>query len=131
MSKFLTFADVCFKTRELLLAALTEIGYQTVEEGTNLSLYGYQNDRRKETAEIVIRRQHVGASSNDIGFKLTETGYVPIISEFDQSYTQDGNFITNLRVAYNTQVAVKAQARLRGAILREVQGRTAIIRVRY
>jgi len=33
MSKYLTFPDMVFKDRRLLLAALTELGYTEIEEG--------------------------------------------------------------------------------------------------
>jgi hypothetical protein len=42
MSKYLTFPEVVFKDRRLLLAALADLGYTEVEEGEALPLYGYQ-----------------------------------------------------------------------------------------
>src|SRR5579859_6665387 len=100
MSKYLTFNDIVFKDRRLLLAALADLGYSEVEEGDALPLFGYRGDRRPETAEIVIRRQHVGSLSNDIGFADTRDGYTPIVSEFDQRTVHGGHFLVQLRTAY-------------------------------
>ena len=46
MSKYLTFPEILFKDRRLLVAALTEIGFSDIEEGEQIPLYGYQGDRR-------------------------------------------------------------------------------------
>jgi hypothetical protein len=97
MSKYMTFTGTAFKDRECLVQALSECGYGTVEEGESLSLYGYQGDRKPETAQIVVRRKFIGSASNDLGFQKTENGYVPVISEYDRSFMMQGNFLTNLR----------------------------------
>ncbi len=48
------------------------------------NLYGYHGDKRADTAEIIIRRKHIGSASNDIGFKLQPNGtYGAIISDYD------------------------------------------------
>ncbi len=82
MSKYLVFPEIVFKDRRLLIAALADLGYSVIEEGEALPLLGYQGDRRPETAELVVRRQQIGAASNDLGFARTDRGYVPIISEY-------------------------------------------------
>ncbi len=82
MSKYLAFHDCVLKDRRLLLAALADLGYTEVEEGEALPLYGYQGDRRPETAELVVRRRNLGSASNDVGFARTPAGYVPIVSEY-------------------------------------------------
>ncbi|HLG72573.1 MAG TPA: hypothetical protein VK009_19320 [Chloroflexota bacterium] len=131
MSKYLTFPDVTFKDRRLLLAALTDIGFAIVEEGKALPLYGYQGDRRPETAEIVLRRQHVGRASNDVGFARTPDGYVPIVSEFDRRTLLNGAFLTRLRTAYSEQVVQEVRRRVHGTAIRRVEGQTIQITVRY
>ena len=131
MSKYLTFPDVVFKDRRLLLAALTELGYPEVEEGGALPLYGYRGDRRPETAEIVIRRQRVGALSNDIGFTLTPGGYVPVVSEYDQRAVHGGQFLVKLRTAYSERVVAEVTRRLHGTAQRQVEGSIVKIRVRF
>jgi hypothetical protein len=56
VSKYLRFGDIVFRSQPLLLAALADLGYDHVEVGDKLPLYGYRGDRRAETAEIVVRR---------------------------------------------------------------------------
>lgn len=131
MSKYLTFTDVVFTNQALLLAALAELGYAEVEQGEALPLYGYQGDERMERAQLVIRRKHVGAASNDLGFRRTAEGFVPIISEYDQRTLKDGNFISSLRIAYNERVVCEMQKRLRGTLLRERQGAILKLKIRY
>lgn len=131
MSKYLTFTDIVFKDRRLLLAALTDIGYAEVEEGEVLPLFGYRGDRRPETAEIVIRREHVGSLSNDIGFTHTPEGYVPIVSEFDQQSLHGGRFLVKLRTAYSEHVVEEVKRRLHGAAQRHVESGVVKIRVTF
>jgi len=131
VSKYLSFSDVIFKDRRLLLAALTDLGYSQVEEGAALPLFGYHGDRRPETAEIVVRRHRVGPVSNDLGFARTSNGYVPIVSEFDQRTLHGGHFLVTLRTAYSERVVEEVRRRLRGTAQRHVEGDAVKIRVRY
>ena len=67
-----------------LLEALADMGFDEVETGTNLGLYGYEGRLREERADVVIRRKFVGSASNDIGFHLEPDGtYQAIVSEYD------------------------------------------------
>jgi hypothetical protein len=68
---------------EALKKALADLGYPIVEEGHNLALYGYQGDRRPQTADIVVRRKYISPLSNDLGFKKKGAIYELIISEYD------------------------------------------------
>ena len=131
MSKYLTFPEIVFKDRRLLLAALAEIGFADVEEGEQLPLYGYQGDRRPETAEIVVRRQVIGPASNDLGFARTPDGYVPIVSEYDERTLLAGQFLPRLRTAYSEAVVEEVRRRLHGTARRTVEGGVVKIRVRY
>ncbi len=131
MSKYLQFGDVVFKDRRLLLAALADLGYTEVEEGETLALYGYQGDRRVETAEIVVRRRYVGSSSNDLGFARTPQGFIPIVSEYDQRVLHGGQFLVKLRMAYHERVVEEVKRRLHGTAQRVVEGHLIKIRVRY
>ena len=50
-------------------------------------LYGFQNDVRPETANVIIRRRLVGGASNDVGFvRDAEGNYNAIVSEYDQGF---------------------------------------------
>ncbi|HVA85584.1 MAG TPA: DUF1257 domain-containing protein [Candidatus Saccharimonadales bacterium] len=131
MSKYLSFRDVVFKDRRLLLAALADLGYTVVEEGQALPLFGYQGDRRPETAEIVIRRNFVGAASNDLGLARTDQGYVPIISEYDLRVLHGGHFLPKLRTAYSEHVIEEVRKRLHGTTRRTVEGTVVKIKVRF
>ncbi len=127
----MVFTDTAFKDRECLLNALSECGYSEVEEGEALSLYGYQGDRRPETAQLVVRRKFIGSASNDLGFQRTDAGYVPVISEFDQRTIMGGNFLTTLRTNYNLKSAEKLARSLRGTLHKERIGSTIKIRIKY
>ena len=131
MSRYLAFADMVFKDRELLLGALGDLGYTRIEEGQELPLFGYRGDRRAETAALVIRRRHIGRDSNDLGFALTADGYFPIISDFDNRRLLGGRFLTRLRVAYNERVVETVRTRLRASIHRTTEGSLIKLRVRY
>ena len=131
MSKYLTYTDILFKDRRLLLAALADLGYTEVEEGVALALYGYQGDRRAETAEIVVRRHYVGSASNDLGFARTPQGFIPIVSEYDQRVLHGGQFLVKLRTAYHERVVEEVKRRLQGTVQRIVEGHLIKIRVRY
>ena len=131
MSKYLVFQDYMLKDRRLLLAALADLGYTEVEEGEALPLYGYQGDRRPETAELVVRRRHLGSASNDLGFARTPAGYVPIVSEYDQRVLHGGRFLVELRTAYGERVVEAVTRRLRGTARRTVEGNLVKIAVRY
>lgn len=131
MSKYIHFDQIAFADQRLLLAALKHLGYSDVEVGEGLPLYGYQGDRRPETAEVVVRRQHVGTASNDVGFTRTAQGLVPIISEFDLRTLHDGQFLVHLRTAYSEQIVEEVRRRLHGTAQRTVDGSLVKIRVRY
>ena len=131
MSKYLTFTDVVFKNEALLLAALAELGYTTVESGEALPLFGYQGDERRERAQLVVRRKHIGVASNDLGFARTTEGYTPIISEYDQRTMHGGEFIPRIRTAYNERVVAEIRKRLRGTLRRESQGNLVKMRIRF
>ncbi len=86
MSAYLTLATP-MTDRGCLLAALTELGFgaEKVEvHEAPVALAGYRGDARSQKAHLVIRRQHVGASSNDIGFEATPTGYRVHVSDYDR-----------------------------------------------
>lgn len=131
MSKYLQFDDIVFKDRRLLLAALTDVGYAEVEEGQVLPLYGYHGDKRTETAELVVRRKYIGSLSNDIGFTRTPSGYVPILSEYDQRTLHGGRFLVKLRTAYSERVVGEIKRRLHGTTKRQVEGSVIKIRMRF
>ena len=70
----------------LLLEALEDLGFADVElHQTPQPLVGWRGDMRAQTAEVIIRRRHVGHASNDIGFARRPDGsFEAIISEYDR-----------------------------------------------
>ena len=131
MSKYLAYPQIIFKSRELLLGALADLGYTQVDEGEDLALYGYHGDRRPETGALVVRRQHIGPGSNDLGFARGVEGYFPIISDFDRRTLLDGAFLPRLRVAYAERVVETIRTRLRASVRRTTEGSVVKLRVRY
>jgi hypothetical protein len=131
MSKYLTFTEIVFPDRALLCQALAACGFTQVEEGASLTLYGYRGDARPETGQLVVRRQHLGRYANDLGFTHTPAGYVPIISEYDQSQLQGGQFLTRLRTAYHEAAAQRLALQLKGSVARQQVGQTIKLTIRY
>jgi hypothetical protein len=131
VSKYLLFEDYVLKDRRLLLAALADLGYTQIEEGEALPLFGYRGDRRPETAALVVRRRHLGAASNDVGFARTPDGYVPIVSEYDQRTLHGGHFLVRLRTAYSERVVEEVRRRLHGTARRNLEGSIVKITVRF
>lgn len=85
MSAYLTLMTP-MTDRECLLAALADLGFKQTQIEVNeepVRLVGYAGDRREQIAHIVLRREHIGASSNDVGFLATSTGYQALVSGYD------------------------------------------------
>jgi hypothetical protein len=131
VSKYLAYPQIIFKSRELLLGALADLGYTLVELGEALPLYGYLGDRRPETAALVVRRQQIGSGSNDLGFARSADGYFPIISDFDRRTLLGGQFLPRLRVAYAERVVETVRKRLRASVRRTTEGSVVKLCVRY
>lgn len=118
MSAFKTFTNVQFANAVVLIKALKELGFEP-EYGQGLHLYGYRGDRREETAQIVVRRQQIGASSNDLGFAWAGASFVPIISEFDAKGKLDAEWLDSLQATY-AKHAVLQYLEQRGAEIMDV-----------
>jgi hypothetical protein len=73
--------------RDALVRALGELGFPEVEvHDTPKRLFGFEGLPRLETAEVIVRRKHIGRASNDLGFKKDRDGtYQAIISSFDRA----------------------------------------------
>ncbi|MBI3097680.1 MAG: DUF1257 domain-containing protein [Planctomycetes bacterium] len=105
MSAFTTLQTE-FVSAEHLRRALTDVGFAKVEvHNTPQPLVGFMGDRRSQSAEIIIRRSHVGGFSNDIGFKRDQNGrFVALISDYDrQQY--DAPWLRRLTQRYAYHVA--------------------------
>ncbi len=110
MSAYLTLLTP-MTDEECLLAALVDLGFDTAKvevHATAVPLVGYAGDRRVQTANIVIRRQHVGAASNDVGFLATTTGYQALVSGYDHPRFGT-DWITQLSQRYQIHSAAKTE----------------------
>ena len=122
MSKYHVFRQVIFRSRDLLVSALLDLGYtaEQIETGENLQLYDWRGQPRPETADVVVRRRHIDRASNDLGFMKTPEGYVPVISEYDRDDVlprrHGGDFVVALRKAYNRGVIMATKNRLKGSV---------------
>lgn len=106
---------------ECLLAALADLGFDASKvevHATPVNLVGYMGDRRSHAANIVIRRQHVGRASNDIGFLASSTGYQALVSGFDHPrfgsgwLSQLGNRYQSHWTAKQERVAAEERRRM-------------------
>jgi hypothetical protein len=131
VSKYLAYPQIVFKSRELLIGALADVGYIAVDEGHDLPLFGFHGDQRPETAALVVRRQHIGPGSNDLGFAHGAEGYFPIISDFDHRTLLGGQFLPRLRVAYAERVVETVRKRLRASVRRTTEGSVVKLHIRY
>lgn len=97
--------------QECLLAALNDIGFDSTKvevHASPVSLVGYQGDRRSQAANIVIRRQHVGMASNDVGFLATPTGYQAFVSGYDHPRFGAG-WLSQLNTSYQSHWSAKQE----------------------
>lgn len=98
-----------------LKAALEELGYVYEEHQEAQNLIGYEGHKRAQKAHIIIRRQHVGAAANDVGFlKKPDGNYELIISEFDRSGNkkQAQDFLVKIKQLYSKHLSLKETKRL-------------------
>ena len=108
MSAYITLATP-MTDHDCLLEALEELGFdrdkvEVHAEGT--ALVGYEGRRREQQAHIVIRRQHVGAASNDIGFERTPTGFRAHVSGYDHPRF-GGDWLSRLAASYQEHHRLK------------------------
>lgn len=118
MSEFLT-VDTQFSDRNCLVFALEHIyGVNNVERHSiPVNLYGYRGDIRQQKAHIIVRKAHVGSSSNDLGFLLQEDGtYRMIVSDFDKNRVS----LVSLKKHYANK-RIRNEARKQGFSVREVK----------
>lgn len=101
---------------ECLLEALAAVGFRRAQVEVHqapVALVGYEGLARATQAHLVIRRQHVGHSSNDLGFLRTPTGYQALVSDYDQRQ-YDAAWRQRLFHEYERSAAAK-QERLEAA----------------
>lgn len=132
MSKYMTFESQSFANKELLLEALSEIGFNTVTQGKDMPLAGWDK-RDARTADIIIRRKDTKAHNflADIGFQKKSSGYVAVIDDMDLNYRLGPDFIVRLQNNYHEAAARKMAKKLNGSLIKERIGKTIKIRVKF
>lgn len=86
MSHFTTI-QTRFVSAKHLARALRELGFTAVEvHQTAQPLMGWLGDQRAARAHVIVRREHIGAASNDLGFVQNATGmFDAVISDYDRT----------------------------------------------
>lgn len=132
MSKYMTFESQSFANGELLLEALSEVGFATVTRGRDLPLDGWDK-RSARTADIIVRRRDVKNHHllADVGFQRTSSGYVAVIDDMDLDYRLGKDFVVRLQNHYHEAAARKLAKKLGGTLVKERIGRTVKIRVKF
>lgn len=77
-----------FTDRDCLVKALQALGYPVeIHEGEGEHLYGYMGKRRAQKANVIVRRKHINASSNDYGWRWDPKSkrFILVESEYDVS----------------------------------------------
>lgn len=132
MSKYMTFESQSFANGDLLLEALSEIGFTSVAQGRDLPLDGWDK-RNARTADIIIRRRDVKNHHllADIGFQRTSSGYVAVIDDMDLDHRLGKDFVVRLQNHYHEAAARKIAKKLGGTLIKERIGKTIKIRVKF
>jgi hypothetical protein len=132
MSKYMSFESQSFANGELLLEALSDIGFTVVTQGTDLPLDGWDK-RNAQTADIIIRRSDVKMYHllADIGFRKTSSGYVAVVDDMDLDYRLGKDFVVRIQNSYHEAVARKMAKKLGGTLVKERIGKTVKIRVKF
>jgi hypothetical protein len=95
----------------VLASALAELGFRDTDvHDSPQALYGYLGDERPQRAEVIVRRRHIGPTSNDIGFARQPDGtFDAVISEFDRR-TYDTSWLARVTQAYGHAAALSYAA---------------------
>jgi len=98
------------KDKEILLKALTDLGFEPLINETPQPLRGYLNDVRSEMATIIIKKEQINKlytkASNDLGFNWNEETqqFDMICSEYDEK----SNVANIIKQAYTKCVIEEA-----------------------
>jgi hypothetical protein len=138
VTAYVAYQTFAFAERDVLLAALAELGYARVEtaplgtEASNPVPVLDPNRRVVFGAALVVRREHLPPGFGDFGFVLTDGAYVPLVP----ADARLPRILQDLRPAYGrakaSALAEEAWRRYRGSIQRTVSAEGAVtIRVRF
>ena len=106
-----------YKQEDCLLKSLQELGYKVDVHQSPQSLRGYRGDLRQQKAHLIIKKEHIGSASNDVGFFRNADGqYQMIISAYDKGVKKCQPLLKSLSAIYNKHVVLKTAA-LKGCSL--------------
>ena len=128
----MAFESETFANAGLLVEALNHFGFETVTQGDDLALEGWDK-RDIRRADIVIRRSDTKKYRllGDIGFQRTSKGFVAVLDDMDLNYQLGSDFVTRLQTNYHEAAARKMAKALGGKLIREQIGKTIKIRIKY
>ena len=128
----MAFDAEAFASRDLLVEALKEMGFEQITVGTDLPLHGWDK-RDNRVADVIIRRNSVKMHRlyGDIGFQKTAKGYVAVVDDMDLDYRLGRDFIRRLQTQYHEATARKMAKKLNGTLVKERVGNTVKIRVKF
>jgi hypothetical protein len=105
MSVFRNYGTV-MNDKKCLVAALKKRFPEVESHSAPQNLNGYQGDVRQQKAHVIVRREHVGQASNDLGFVRDGANFKAIISGYDSGkYNQ--KWLDHLTVDYMEIKATK------------------------
>ena len=99
-----------FKDQEVLIEALTEMGFKPQVHTTAHNLQGYQGDQRNQKAHIILPRKQVGGASNDVGFENVNGKFTCHASQYDSAW-RTGAKLKKLKQTYGEKVIMKSVRR--------------------
>jgi hypothetical protein len=138
LTAYVAYQSLTFAERDVLLAALAELGYTRVESApagteTNNPIPVLDANRRiVGSAALVVRREHLPTRFGDLGFVLNDGAYVPLVP----SDARATRLLQELRTAYGrakaTQIAEQARRRYQASVQRVAGADGSVtIRVRF
>lgn len=118
-----TVCKTSLRDLDSLFKALQEMGWskdQILVYNEPVHLYGYRGDRRADKAHVVIRREFVGAASNDLGFRKEADGtFTAVISEYD-ARRFNATWLAKLKRAYTKHLSIKKLKQMGAAFVTEI-----------
>lgn len=115
---------VKFKDQSCLVEALQRFGFFPMLHDKPVNLYGWHRDKREQVAHIVVPRNQISSTSNDLGFFWNGAEYECLISEYDQGagIAQAGqglgaNFFSKLQHEYINLYLPKLATQLGGEVI--------------
>jgi hypothetical protein len=95
-----------YRLRKALKAAGVE--FEECKVGKEQHLIDWHGQQRPETASFIVRRQHIGTLSNDLGWTWNGSCFEEIVSEYDQSCAETTRVRQSVKKEYAVITATEA-----------------------